>query len=161
MINRLLLDYVKKISVMDVIEYYDFKLKDGFILCPFHEEKTPSAKIYEETNDGFCFGCRKKFDTIELVKKMEDKTFEDAVNFLYNIFASKIITKNEQKNKVDVSLFIKLNEELRSLFQIVKGDKEKRKKVIKVMETIDLHAEDNVLILKLYQILLLKVGING
>jgi len=163
MINRLLLDYVRKVPIKDVLDYYEIdhrKEKPGFISCLFHDERTPSAKVYYETDTGYCFGCHKRFDPIDIIKKMENKEFEEAVLFLYNIFASNIIESKTQKNNLNVGLYIRLNDELRDVFHIVKGDKAKRMEVAKVMQTIDLHAEDNVLILKLYKQLLDKAGIN-
>lgn len=51
----------------EVAEHYGFKLnRSGFISCPFHNEKTPSCKVY---NDRFyCFGCGVGGDIFEFVK---------------------------------------------------------------------------------------------
>lgn len=148
MINRLLIDYVKKVPIQDIITYYDIKQKRGYVSCPFHDEKTPSAKVYEATNTGYCFGCHKLFDGIELVKKFEKVDFEKAVMFIYKHFTNTIFEAKE--NKSDISLFCKINDELRDLMSVVWQDKEKRIKVMGLMQTIDMNTENNLLILKLY-----------
>lgn len=36
--------------------------------CPFHNEKTPSFTIYEDTNSFYCFGCGAAGDVIKLME---------------------------------------------------------------------------------------------
>ncbi len=40
----------------------------GMVRCPFHEERTPSMKLYEDHY--FCFGCGKHGDVINLVAEL-------------------------------------------------------------------------------------------
>jgi len=47
--------------------------------CPFHEEKTPSFTVYEETNSYFCFGCRERGDIISFVMQTQNLSFRQAV----------------------------------------------------------------------------------
>ena len=56
--------------------------RGGFILCPFHHEKTPSCKIYEENNHWHCFGCGAGGDVIDLVMQENDIDFISAVKRL-------------------------------------------------------------------------------
>jgi len=42
-----------------VQDWYPFKWRKNFaILCPFHEEKTPSCTIVPDKGVFHCFGCR-------------------------------------------------------------------------------------------------------
>ena len=54
----------------------------GFVLCPFHNEKTPSLKIYKEQNKWWCFGCQQGGDVINFVIKKDNLSFAEAVRFL-------------------------------------------------------------------------------
>ena len=144
-------EYVKKIPILSVIEYYGLPLKKGYLLCPFHNEKTPSAKIYEEENTGYCFGCHKIFDSIELVRKFENLNFEKAIFFLYQNFTTKH-TNNIKKNK-NISLYKTLNNELRNIFK----NNNSNIKMFKIAQLIDINAENNLLILKLYASILRMV----
>lgn len=56
------------------------ELKNGFALCPFHEEKTPSA--YCKNNFFHCFGCGKNLDTIGLYMELNQVNFIQAVKNL-------------------------------------------------------------------------------
>jgi len=50
----------------EVVERYGFEVnRAGYILCPFHSEKTPSLKVYES---GFnCFGCGVSGDAVRFI----------------------------------------------------------------------------------------------
>jgi len=53
---------------------------NGFALCPFHEEKTPS--LYTKNNFYYCFGCGASGDVIDLAMKLYHLTFPEAVKKL-------------------------------------------------------------------------------
>ena len=46
----------ERLTMKDVVELYGFTVnRSGFCSCPFHNEKTPSMKIYDKGVK--CFGC--------------------------------------------------------------------------------------------------------
>ncbi len=51
-------------------------------LCPFHEERTPSFHIYRRQNRGWCFGCNRGGDAINITMLMHDLGFKEAVLLL-------------------------------------------------------------------------------
>ena len=55
---------------------------DVFALCPFHPEKTPSFKINDRTGRYHCFGCGADGDAIDLVQKLENVEFREALRIL-------------------------------------------------------------------------------
>lgn len=61
-------------------------LDRGISHCPFHEERTPSFRWYEQTNTCYCFGCSNGGDIITLHRKFTKVDFDDAVEFLYEYF---------------------------------------------------------------------------
>ena len=66
-----------KLSITQVLSHYDLELnRNKHISCPFHDDKTPSMKVYEDTNTVFCFSgnCSlggQSLDVIELVQQLE------------------------------------------------------------------------------------------
>jgi len=54
----------------------------GFAKCPFHAEKIPSLKVYTTQNTWWCFSCGSGGDVIELIMKMHDIDFINAVKML-------------------------------------------------------------------------------
>jgi len=59
--------------------------RDGkYIVCPFHEEKTPSMRLYE---DGYhCFGCKAHGDVLDFVGKVLGVTMIQAAKRINNDF---------------------------------------------------------------------------
>ena len=51
-------------------------------LCPFHNEKTPSFKVYPENGSFYCFGCGVGGDVITFVRRMENLDYMEAVKQL-------------------------------------------------------------------------------
>jgi DNA primase len=63
------------VSIIDVAEHYCLEVhKGGMCCCPFHNEKTPSMKLYtreQGKDEGFhCFGCGKSGDAISLTAEL-------------------------------------------------------------------------------------------
>ena len=75
--NRIAEEIKSKVTMADLLERYGIETRrNGFILCPFHQEKTPSCKIYK---DGYyCFGCGVGGDVISFVKNLFSLSFLDA-----------------------------------------------------------------------------------
>ena len=61
----------------DLLHYGYETNKAKFICCPFHNEKTPSMKVYEQ--DFHCFGCGAHGDTISFVQQLFGLSFPDTL----------------------------------------------------------------------------------
>ena len=61
-----LFDQVKsQIKPVDVVQHYNIPVSRGqVILCPFHQERTPSLKLYDD--HFYCFGCHATGDVVTL-----------------------------------------------------------------------------------------------
>ncbi|WP_052600286.1 toprim domain-containing protein [Aureispira sp. CCB-QB1] len=74
-----------RLSIQDVLAHYGIEPnKNKHINCPFHEDKTPSMKVYAETNTVYCFSgnCAthgSSLDVIEFVMKKEGCTKHQAI----------------------------------------------------------------------------------
>lgn len=70
----------ERLSVVDVLSRYGFEPDGhGFLLCPFHQEKTPSFRVYDSGKRWYCFGCGERGDVIDLVRKLFRLSFQQAV----------------------------------------------------------------------------------
>ena len=74
-----------KTDIADLISNYVTLKKRGNTyvgLCPFHNEKTPSFTVYDDTQSFYCFGCGVGGDAVTFVKKIENLDYVDAVKLL-------------------------------------------------------------------------------
>jgi len=63
-------------------EILEVQRRDGFVRCPFHDERTASLKVFKD-NHWWCFGaCQEGGDVIDLVMKMDGLTFVETVRKL-------------------------------------------------------------------------------
>ena len=51
-------------------------------LCPFHEDRTPSLMVYEETGSYFCFGCDAGGDVFDFVGRLRGTAFRETAALL-------------------------------------------------------------------------------
>ena len=84
--ERFLIDLKDRNEIGDVIsEYINLGKRQGRIrkgLCPFHNEKTPSFAVYEDTQSFYCFGCGVGGDVIGFVRNIENLDYIEAVKKL-------------------------------------------------------------------------------
>lgn len=75
-------------TMREIAERYGIKVKrDGMCCCPFHGEKHPSMKIY---NDSFhCFACGKNGDIFTFVQEIEHCDFKTAFLSLGGTYENK------------------------------------------------------------------------
>lgn len=75
-------DIIKSnLTMLAVAEKYGYEPnRAGFIHCPFHSDKTPSIKLYNEIGRGFyCFGCGAGGSVIDFVMRLFDISFQQAL----------------------------------------------------------------------------------
>lgn len=73
----------KSVPIQEIYEGNLRQMGSRFVgICPFHEEKTGSFTIFEETNSFYCFGCNISGDVIDLYMKLNDCAFPQAVERL-------------------------------------------------------------------------------
>lgn len=112
--NRALQDFVNKhLSIQDVIRSYGYEPRQDTddrltMLCPFHNERTGSFKIYLGTNRFHCFGCDTSGAVVEFIMYQEKKTrqevldtFRGNVDVTSNKFAVETIIKQIKKGSID------------------------------------------------------------
>ena len=51
-------------------------------LCPFHEDRTPSLVVYEETSSYFCFGCDAGGDVFDFIGRLHGTAFRETAALL-------------------------------------------------------------------------------
>lgn len=78
----------QSVSMREVAERYGIKVnRNGFCKCIFHNERTPSMKLY---NDSFyCFSCQKSGDVFSFIQGMENVDFKTAFKMLGGTYADK------------------------------------------------------------------------
>lgn len=65
------------LTMREVARQYGFEPnRAGFVRCPFHDDRTPSLKIY--ANSYHCFGCGAHGDAIDFTARLFDLTALDA-----------------------------------------------------------------------------------
>ena len=86
----------EQILMRDVVEKYGIDINAvGFATCPFHNEKTPSMKIYERFYK--CFGCNSSGDIISFVMKICNVPFKEAIKRIQSDFGLSVETYEESR----------------------------------------------------------------
>lgn len=87
----------ERVSARSVAERYGFEPRqDGFICCPFHDDKTPSLKLYD--NGSFhCFGCGVGGSSIDFMARLEHLTPLEAVRRLSDVFQLGLTSERQQR----------------------------------------------------------------
>lgn len=96
-------DEIKKtVSMFEIIKRYGVTTNKGMAVCPFHEDKNPSMKIYQ--NSFFCFSCGAHGDIIDFVMMMDEVDFKTAFQSLGGeyqkpTFTSRLAVYEAQKQR--------------------------------------------------------------
>jgi len=71
------------LSIFDVLAKIGIALPQGEhtqqIPCPFHDDRSPSARVYGDSNKIYCFTCHKLWDVFSLVQDLKETSFEQSV----------------------------------------------------------------------------------
>ena len=85
MIPQNTIDQLISIPIVELIGKYITLKKRGSTwegCCPFHQEKTPSFKVFPKTNTYKCFGCGAGGNSIAFLMAKEGITFPEACRSL-------------------------------------------------------------------------------
>lgn len=75
------------IAIVDVLRIDGIEYKPGKLnKCPFHNDNTPSMKIYPDTNSFYCFGCQTGGDVLKYWMLSKGMGYKDAIKNLLDIF---------------------------------------------------------------------------
>jgi hypothetical protein len=91
-----------RLTMREVLLHYGYEPnRANFICCPFHNEKTPSMKIYKQ--DYHCFGCNQHGDVISFVQQLFGLSFPDALkkidlDFKLNLYGNHSLQELRQSH---------------------------------------------------------------
>ena len=74
-------DQIYKANNVPIPDFYDIKPGKP-IRCPFHDDKTASMHYFLKNNKVHCFGCDTNYSAINLIMKLKNIAFVDAVRYL-------------------------------------------------------------------------------
>ncbi|HBH50207.1 MAG TPA: DNA primase [Bacteroidales bacterium] len=70
----------QRLSIETVLQRYKLKPdKNHMLKCPFHGDKAPSLKIYDNTNTFYCFGCGATGDAIQFIELYEKVSKHESI----------------------------------------------------------------------------------
>lgn len=87
------------LNMIDVLKQYNIKTNGSMFYCPFHQDKTPSAKFYNNTY--FCFACQNGGDLIQFVEDYFGLNFKDALRKINYDFNLKLNFKKLSQSEID------------------------------------------------------------
>lgn len=91
------------LSTRQVAERYGLSPdRSGYIRCPFHDEKTPSLKLYKDPGRGFhCYGCGKGGSVIDFVMNLLSLNFPQTILRLNADFGLGVVSDNPNREAVE------------------------------------------------------------
>lgn len=132
----------ERVPILDLCKGLGIGLSSNYMAkCPFgsHVDKTPSFKVYPDSNSFYCFGCEKGGDTIILEKLFYNlpTSFEAAkkISDDYNIkiFQKKLTLDQKRKIKLINSKQKKVQSNIKS-FEILR--KKQYNKLFSIFKTL-------------------------
>ena len=117
----------ERLTIGQVLGFYGLVVnKNKHIHCPFHADKTPSMKVYQETNTVHCFSgnCRlqgKSLDVIGFVQEKEETSKHAAIMRCKELLGSRLnvvegyVPETKTKRQVVDSLWRSLEESFKNV----------------------------------------------
>ena len=94
------------VSLLDWAKGQGYELKkqgkNYAVLCPFHDEKTPSMMISPSKNVFHCLGCGEKGSVIDWVMKTQSVSFPHAMELLKSGSSSSLVVSHNNRDKTKV-----------------------------------------------------------
>ena len=92
MLKNVFEDIRNMVAMSDVAKFYGLQIShSGMACCPFHDDKTPSMKIYKD--NFYCFGCGSTGDCTGFVAKLFNISQMEAARKLSYDFGLRLFTQ--------------------------------------------------------------------
>lgn len=92
---------VKQIPMRQIAGMYGYPVtRSGFMRCPFHNDNSPSMKVYDGNRGYHCFVCHSGGDIVDFVMRHDNLEFEPAVRLIADHFG---IAISDGKTKLSVA----------------------------------------------------------
>lgn len=106
------------VTIQQAVEYCGIKInRKGLAMCPFHQDKNPSLKVYPNGKGFYCFACGAGGDQIKFVSRYHDVSNYEAAKQLaaaYGIPMQVPVTYRERreaelirKKRQELAVFVK------------------------------------------------------
>ena len=133
-------DILDKTSIKEYIDKNWSECKksgSGYkVLCPFHDDKSPSMHISEDKGLYHCFVCKAGGNLIQFIKEFKNLTYPETLEDISSFFNIKI-PKNNYKSSQDISLNKKLydfNNKILQFFSRCLLDNQRNSKAINYLK---------------------------
>ena len=122
------------LDIERVVSFYGYEPnRQGFVNCPFHNERTASFKIFTDSNRFKCFGCGVSGDVIDFVRLLYGLDFRQACLRLESDFglvgvqntASPELSERAKKRNAEKAEYKALKERFVRYRQIIRDGKPK------------------------------------
>ena len=119
-------DIKNRINMIDICKTYGFNIQRGnFICCPFHNEKTPSLKLYDGNRGFYCFGCGEHGSVIDFVMRYFNLDFPKAISKLNDDFRLGLPIGK----KIDRRTQLEMNKSAFERKRKIESEKKRREKI--------------------------------
>lgn len=68
-------------------------IKKGYMLCPFHNEKTASMNINDSKGVFYCFGCGVGGDIFDFIRYYQNLNFIDSLKFIDELYCLRLFNQ--------------------------------------------------------------------
>ena len=87
------------VDMEQILSLYGYRVKRGFMVCPFHGDTDASLKVYRGNGGWHCYGCGRGGSVIDFVMEHEGCDFRTAVRAIDN--ALKLCLFSDTENPWD------------------------------------------------------------
>lgn len=113
---------IEKSNLREYLEkdgiYFKNTNQGGVGLCPFHQEKTGSFNVFENTQRYYCFGCHKSGNIIHYVMETEGLDYKTAILTLAERFNIQLsLSKEEEENRRNLNSSYRVTQVLGKFFE--------------------------------------------
>ena len=89
------------VDMEQILGLYGYRVKRGFMVCPFHGDTDASLKVYRGTGGWHCYGCGRGGSVIDFVMEHEGCDFRTAVRAIDNALNMGMFSASEDPYEME------------------------------------------------------------